>query len=394
MPRALHARGELECLVTEAWGRSSATSPFGWLRAFRQRFHAELADAKVRSWNLATIAFEMQLCARRVGGWRATMARNKWFQRRVAKIVRWGQAAGELRDKRESGRPVIFSYSYAADTIFRAAKQRGWRTVLGQIDAGPEHYRRMDQLAQRWPEWGGERTGPPEGYWRQWRSECDLADLIVVNSVWVRSALKNEGVSSEKLRIVPLAYRSSAVDANVVRSYPERFSVERPLRLLFLGRVNLGKGIALLCEVMASLEGSPIELSVVGPSEVEVPARWQGLSNVRWIGKVNRNEVGLLYRAADVFVFPTFSDGFGLTQLEAQAWLLPVVASTYCGDVVRDGVNGMVLGAMNAATWADAIRCCLRQPAMLQRFSEASLRLGNSSIRDLGARFADIVAEE
>jgi glycosyltransferase involved in cell wall biosynthesis len=45
------------------------------------------------------------------------------------------------------------------------------------------------------------------------------------------------------------------------------------------------------------------------------------------------------YERADLFLFPTLSDGFGLTNLEAQAWSLPIVASRFCGEVVRDGVN-------------------------------------------------------
>jgi glycosyltransferase involved in cell wall biosynthesis len=65
--------------------------------------------------------------------------------------------------------------------------------------------------------------------------------------------------------------------------------------------------------------------------------------HVRWIGSVPREDAARFYRDADVFLFPTFSDGFGLTQLEAQAWKLPVIATKFCGDVVEDGKNGYLL---------------------------------------------------
>ena len=55
------------------------------------------------------------------------------------------------------------------------------------------------------------------------------------------------------------------------------------------------------------------------------------------------------YKEADVFILPTLSDGFGLTQLEAQSWKLPVIASRHCGEVVRDGENGVVLEEVSAA---------------------------------------------
>ena len=65
------------------------------------------------------------------------------------------------------------------------------------------------------------------------------------------------------------------------------------------------------------------------------------------------------YCDADVFILPTLSDGFGLTQLEAQAWKLPVIASRYCGDVVRDGFNGVVLEEVSARAIADVLVRCL-----------------------------------
>ncbi len=61
------------------------------------------------------------------------------------------------------------------------------------------------------------------------------------------------------------------------------------------------------------------------------------------------------YRDADVFILPTLSDGFGLTQLEAQAWKLPVIASRYCGEVVRDGFNGVVIEEVTGLRIAEVI---------------------------------------
>lgn len=63
---------------------------------------------------------------------------------------------------------------------------------------------------------------------------------------------------------------------------------------------------------------------------------------VRWIGSVPRSATAMYYQLADVFLFPTLSDGFGLTQLEAQAWKLPIITSKFCGEVVKDRVNGAI----------------------------------------------------
>ena len=66
------------------------------------------------------------------------------------------------------------------------------------------------------------------------------------------------------------------------------------------------------------------------------------------------------------------SDGFGLTQLEAQAWKLPVVASRFCGDVVRDGVNGLLLDEVSGRSIATALRSLLSQPRRLAEMSRSA----------------------
>ncbi|HWF89467.1 MAG TPA: glycosyltransferase, partial [Pyrinomonadaceae bacterium] len=69
----------------------------------------------------------------------------------------------------------------------------------------------------------------------------------------------------------------------------------------------------------------------------------------------------------------TLSDGFGLTQLEAQAWKLPVIASRFCGEVVCDGMNGIVLDEVSGKTIADVIISLLRAP---ERLSAMSIQSG------------------
>jgi glycosyltransferase involved in cell wall biosynthesis len=66
------------------------------------------------------------------------------------------------------------------------------------------------------------------------------------------------------------------------------------------------------------------------------------------------------------------SDGFGLTQLEAQAWKLPVIASRYCGEVVRDEVNGVVLEEVSGASIAEVLSELLREPEKLSAMAGRS----------------------
>jgi glycosyltransferase involved in cell wall biosynthesis len=243
---------------------------------------------------------------------------------------------------------------------------------LGQIDPAVTEERLVERLHQRQSELSSDWQAAPLKYWEQWHEECQLADRIVVNSEWSRKALEKEGISAGKIRVVPLAYAPPPEAAGFRREYPAQFTSERPLRILFLGQINLRKGIGPLLEAAEMLRGEPVEFHIVGPVLVTVPEKWRRHPQIRWLGPVPRGAVAEHYRAADVFLFPTFSDGFGMTQLEAQAWQLPIVASQFCGDVVRDGVNGLRLTEVNAGGIAQAVRRFLASPEQLAAMSRAS----------------------
>ena len=126
---------------------------------------------------------------------------------------------------------------------------------------------------------------------------------------------------------------------------------------------------------------------MIGPSEIKQPEETR---NVRWLGAVARSEAARFYADADVFLFPTLSDGFGLTQLEAQAWQLPIVASRFCGEVVRDGMNGLLLDEVSATAIVEALRGCLRRPAMLQEFSRRAVSPRAFGLQNLQQHLAQI----
>ena len=124
-------------------------------------------------------------------------------------------------------------------------------------------------------------------------------------------------------------------------SIPTCFPPERPLRALFVGTASVTKGVPELLESIEQLAGLPIELRLVGDRAITVPDRFRAHPRIHWVGPVDRDTVMEYYRSSDVLVFPSHSDGYGMAQIEAQAWALPIIASTHCGAVVRDGETGI-----------------------------------------------------
>ena len=86
--------------------------------------------------------------------------------------------------------------------------------------------------------------------------------------------------------------------------------------------------------------------------------------HVVFVGFVEENILKQLYNACDVFVLPSHMEGFGLTLLEAMAAAKPVVASNVGGipELVKDGVNGILVNSSNPKELATALTFLLDNP--------------------------------
>jgi glycosyltransferase involved in cell wall biosynthesis len=110
-------------------------------------------------------------------------------------------------------------------------------------------------------------------------------------------------------------------------------------RALFLGRIHPKKGLDLLLSSWAALNGSSHgwELVIAGPdengylNEIKTTARDLNLlDRIRFTGPVTgRAKIALLH-SADLFVLPSYSEGFSMSLLEAMACKVPVVATQSC----------------------------------------------------------------
>jgi glycosyltransferase involved in cell wall biosynthesis len=125
----------------------------------------------------------------------------------------------------------------------------------------------------------------------------------------------------------------------------DHLNLPRPIHL-FVGRVSYEKNIEAFLQL--PLSGSKVVCGV-GPLEAKLKARYE---NVTWLGILPRLELAAVYRAADVFVFPSKSDTFGLTMLEAMACGTPVAAYPVEGpiDVIADSPAGVMHEDLAQAT--------------------------------------------
>ncbi len=365
IPRAFQKNDQLTALITDVWVYPDSLTAYVPSSRLIDRFHIDLASSNVYHNNGSSLFIELVNKFRNLSDWDKIIIRNKWFQKYAVKQLE--RISSEFHFLETP--PIIFCYSYAALDILSFAKQHNWITVLGQIDPGLVEEQIVAQLHNK-SNIGLRYWQPaPKAYWENWRKELDLADRVIVNSTWSQKCLTQAGIDPDKMRIVPLAFHPTEEAVNFRRSYPTSFTLERPLRVLFLGSVILRKGILPLLQAFDLLFGKPVELWLVGNVESGIYQEWLHNPQVRWIGNVTRSEVVDYYRLADVFILPTYSDGFALTQLEALAWKLPLIVSSNCGDVVQDNVNGFLLKELSVEYIITTLEKCLASPSRLLRMS-------------------------
>jgi len=352
IPCALHSAGKLDCLVTDTWlssGVAALVRPFHPSLAGRR--HERLPNSKVRSNTTGRLLTDLRLRRQRKSSWSTILERNAWF----------GAWAADQSAK--AGSPVVFSYSYTAKLPFAEAKRRGALCILGQIDPGPREEEVVAQQTTAYLHLAPPDEKAPTEYWQLWREEIELADKIIVNSPWSARLLVEAGVDAAKLVEIPLVYESGGSMEHGAGSLERRPS--KRLQALFLGSVILRKGVGQLFDTIRMLRNEPVDFTFAGPIGVRIPDDISSLSQVRFLGPVDKATAQRLYRDSDVFLFPTLSDGFGLTQLEALGHGLPVIASTSCGRVVEDCFSGLVLPEVTPKAIADAIMELVRDRDLL-----------------------------
>jgi phosphatidylinositol alpha-mannosyltransferase len=173
-------------------------------------------------------------------------------------------------------------------------------------------------------------------------------------------------------------YRIIPNGVAVPDAIPEpRTGGDAPLRIAFVGQAVERKGLPVLLRAFEALRAHvPAELTIVGatPEEVE-PLLLDGRDGVSVLGRVDDATKVAALQAADVLAAPSLGgESFGMVLTEAFAAGLPVVASDIAGyaDVVRDGVDGLLVPRGDAAALGEALRSLALDPERRVRLARAA----------------------
>jgi glycosyltransferase involved in cell wall biosynthesis len=151
---------------------------------------------------------------------------------------------------------------------------------------------------------------------------------------------------------------------------------------MYAGRLWRGKGINYLLEAFSRVErqaAGEVSLLILGDGPDETPLRHtcqeRGIRNVVFAGFHQKADMPRYYAIADVFVFPTLGDPYGLVLDEAMACSLPVISTSAAGEIrdrIEAGVNGYIVPPGDSVLLADRMLQLANDPTLRERMGRAS----------------------
>jgi glycosyltransferase involved in cell wall biosynthesis len=389
IPRALQQAGCSVQLYTDFWaGAMFRRLSVGRLRALRARCHPDLETGGatvIKSWNGRALFWEKQLrsIVAKATPYHGFIEVGRRFATRVREDLK--------RQKPLPSDSIFYAYDTGALEALEWCRQHGIKCVLNQMDPNRVEMDLVRAEERQWSGWALQPLQVPEAYFVRREQEWKLANRVVVNSEFSRRALLQQSVPPEKLTVIPLCYEIAGSDR---KSEIGNRKSDQPLRVLFLGQVILRKGIQYLIAAARLLEKENIHFDIIGPLGISADAIATAPKNMTFHGRTGRDQATAWYQQSHVFVLPTLSDGFAITQLEAMAHGLPVVTTPCCGEVVSDGVDGFVIPPREVEGLAQTFRRYLSEPELLrQQSAAATVKAGQFTLTRLTANLERLEKE-
>ncbi|MBT9463095.1 glycosyltransferase family 4 protein [Hydrogenophaga sp.] len=271
---------------------------------------------------------------------------------------------------------------------FKAGQMQQARGGRYVCDRGSSHIKVQDTLLrEEHTEWGLPFEGIDHRAIEREEAEYALADCITVPSGFAYRSFVDQGVASEKMRLLPYGVNLSRF-APCGTPDPARFD------LLFVGAMSLQKGVPYLLQAFKRVRHSGKSLTFAGAVAPQLIAlmKVRGLwsDDIRVLGHVPQAELKQVMSQSHVLVLPSVQEGLAMVMAQAMACGCPVIASENTGarDLFDDGQEGFIVPVRNPQALTERLQRLADEPDLRMRMSAQALervkRMGGW--RDYGQR--------
>lgn len=230
---------------------------------------------------------------------------------------------------------VVFTHHWFANTVGRlAASLAGIRktfsfehSIYDEVKSARQFL--FDQLLQR------------------------LSQKVIAVSDSVKNSLIEHGIKARLIVVLPNGLNLSRYKRKAHETK------KKPLTALFAGRLVRDKGADIFINALSQTERVEGVIAGDGPERERLESLTAKLGlgkRIRFLG--TRDDIRELLASVDYLVVPSRREGFGLVIVEARAYGLPVIGTKIGGipDLIKDGVNGLLIPPDNVSALAEAMR--------------------------------------
>lgn len=208
---------------------------------------------------------------------------------------------------------------------------------------------------------------------------------VICNSEYMKNEIKHVfQLPDDKLMVINNGVqldKFSGVERNY--DFRRRFASDNEKIIFFVGRLVQEKGVQVLLDaapkVMENYHDIKFVIAGKGPQldHLKYKADSMGISSKFYFtGYISEEDLAQLYKCADIAVFPSLYEPFGIVALEAMVANVPVVVTDTCGlgEIVEHGVDGMKSYTGNANSLADCILAILFNNNLSESIKDNALR--------------------
>jgi glycosyltransferase involved in cell wall biosynthesis len=340
-------RGRLDCCIAGFYPTDRLCDRLKAIGLSRQERIARLMDRKVALPDerlcTAPILEGIGKLGRHLLGDRAIRAARHRFAAKATTIVESSEA--KLYHYRAG-----FGHKSAA-----AAQRRGMMTLCDHSIAHPAALAHLIEHQGCLPARG--QQGAVTLLWRDVMDDFRHADLVLVNSDFVKDTFVHQGWNPARIDVIHQGLDDSFFDLLPLEASPPASGTA--LRLAFAGAFGRRKGADHLAEALPALDDIDWTLEIIGPISDSVRtrhARFLADPRITIIGRVNREDLAKRLSAADIFLFPSLAEGSARVVFEGLAASCFVITTKNSGSIVEDGVHGFLVPPDSPATTTDALR--------------------------------------
>lgn len=234
-----------------------------------------------------------------------------------------------------------------------------------------------DCIHLRFPQYLPSRLGYAYARASMWTATHRAARVLTVSEASKRDILRYFNVPESRIDVIYNAIDDrfwQEPSAEQIERVRQRYQLTAPF-VLYAGNIKPHKNLERLIESFHLMRQShpelgDVQLLIIGDEISKYATLRRAVhknklhKHVRFFGFVSDETLAALYRLADVFVFPSLYEGFGLPPLEAMASGTPVIASNVSSLPEVLGTAALMIDPYEPAEIADAMRVVLVDPAL------------------------------